>query len=80
MSGVAIDDDLVGRPQHTLHRLEIEALTHQIGFLLILFEHIQEAVGLTVGFSNDPFLVGLRFLQDPLHFTAGFRNDLVGIW
>ena len=77
--GVRIDDRLVHRPEHLLHRLQIHALAGHAGRLLVLVVDLVVAGGLALGLEDRLLAIGLGLGNDAGSAALGLRHDLVGV-
>src|SRR5258706_4193861 len=80
VAGAAVvHHDLVGRGQHLLDRLEVDALAGHGRRLRVLGEHLLEARGVALGAGDDALLVALGLLLQARSVAAGARDHVVGV-
>src|SRR5690606_29564413 len=65
--------------QYILQGLDVQTLAHDLRCLTVFTDQQVEAFGLTLGPSHYRLAIAVRFFQQTLGLTAGFRNDAVGI-
>ena len=79
LAALAVEDDLLGAAQHTLHGLQVQTLARHLRRLLVFLVDFEEARRLSRRLGDRLLLIALGRLQDALSFAPRLGDDLVGV-